>query len=121
MQTTTINSLKQFLKENNFKKTDWYALSNFAYDFFQQHPEIDQFGQQAPQVIVTIKASSFNKEYSEISRSYIFSLAQKYFMPSMSSNSIFANCLDGTDNCIRLDHYLFDAWKLENVYLQKLQ
>lgn len=116
-----MDNLKQYLKENNFKKTDWYALSNFAYDFFQQHPDYDQFDKRAPQVIITFKKESFKDELNEISRSYQFSLAQKYFLPNKSSNSIFASCLDGTDPCIRLDRYLWNQWKPESVYLQKLQ
>lgn len=109
--------LKNILEAGNFKKSSWKAISDFAYDYFQQHPEIGQFN-DAPEVIVTITKDSFKEEYSELTRSYRFILSQKYFLPGMGGNSIFAHCLDGSEMGIRLDYYLFNSWKIENVYMQ---
>lgn len=65
---------------------------------------------------------SFDKPYSLLGRTYRFSSNNKAFWPHMFSNSIFACCLDGTDQGVRLDWYMAeegnkDGWKVENCYI----
>ena len=65
---------------------------------------------------------SFTKEYPLLSRTYRVSSDNKAFWPHMFSKSIFAGCLDGTDQGVRLDWYMAeegnaDGWKVEDCYI----
>ena len=65
---------------------------------------------------------SFNKPYSLLSRTYLVSSDNKAFWPNMFSRSIFAYCLDGTDQGVRLDWCMEeegnpDGWKVEDCYI----
>ena len=65
---------------------------------------------------------SFAKPYSLLSRTYNVSSDNKGFCPHMFSNSIFACCLDGTDQGVRLDWYMEEegqpgGWKVEDCYI----
>lgn len=91
-------------------------LCNFANQFFAQNPEYSQFHRDAPRAVIVFKQESFTQEYSLESRSYIFTLANKYFLPNMGGNSLFANCLDGSEQMVRLDWYL-GSWKIDYCYL----
>jgi hypothetical protein len=67
--------------------------------------------------VVVIKASSFDKPYSETERSYKFTSDNKAFIGTCG-NSIFADCLDGIDNGVRLDWYLHEGgWKIDYCYI----
>lgn len=65
---------------------------------------------------------SFDKEYPLLSRTYRVSSDNKAFYTSMGGYSIFACCLDGTDQGVRLDWYMADegnsgGWKVEDCYI----
>ena len=65
---------------------------------------------------------SFTKEYPLLSHTYRFSSDNKAFWPHMFSKSIFACCLDGTDQGVRLDWYMAEEsnpgdWKVEDCYI----
>lgn len=51
-----------------------------------------------------------NKSY------YFFPYSGKFFDPGMLGNSLYASCVDGTDNHINLVHYM-GAWKRVKCYL----
>lgn len=56
-------------------------------------------------------------DYSLRSRSYTFRSDEKYFLPEMGGNSIFADSLDGSDRGVRLDRYL-PMWKVDYCYFE---
>lgn len=56
--------------------------------------------------VIVFKPESFEKEYSEQSRSYEISSDANYFQSGKISSSLFGNCLDGTDQGVRLDLYM---------------
>ncbi|MDE7245417.1 MAG: hypothetical protein K2O18_15785 [Oscillospiraceae bacterium] len=65
---------------------------------------------------------SFDKKYPLLSRTYRVSSDNKRFWPNKFSRSIFACCLDETDQGVRLDWYMAeegnkDGWKVENCYI----
>lgn len=65
---------------------------------------------------------SFTRPYSLLSRTYRVSSDNKAFSPCLSGYSIFAYCLDGTDQGIRLDWCLEaegnpGGWKVADVYI----
>lgn len=76
---------------------------------------------------ITFTEDSFDKKFPLLSRTYIFTSDNKGFWPNMFSRSIFAYCLDGTDQGIRLDWYMEDegnkgGWKVEDCYvLEQMQ
>ena len=90
-------------------------LEDFASKFFSQNPGIGQF-QKTPKAAIVFKEESYSTPYSLEARTYIFSLANKYFMPNMIGNSLFADCLDGSEQMVRLDWYL-NSWKIDYCYL----
>lgn len=66
--------------------------------------------------------NSFHKHYSLLSRTYAISSDNKAFWPNMGGCSIFGYCLDGSDQGIRLDHYMAEergttGWKVEDCYI----
>lgn len=67
---------------------------------------------------ICFKASNWpDQEYSEKSRTYLFSSDNKYFLDSQIGNSLFANCEDGSDQGVRLDWYL-PKWKVEYCFIE---
>ena len=65
---------------------------------------------------------SFTKPYPLLSRTYSLSSDNKAFWPNMSGYSIFACCLDGTDQGVRLDWCMAGegnpgGWKVEDCYI----
>lgn len=67
---------------------------------------------------VVFKSSNWpEQDYSLESRTYRFASDNKYFIPEMIGNSIFANNLDGTDKCIRLEQYI-GHWKIDYCYIE---
>ena len=71
---------------------------------------------------IVFTADSFAEPYSLLSRTYSFNSNNNGFWPGKFSRSIFAYCLDGTDQGVRLDWYLLeegnkDGWKVQNCYI----
>lgn len=70
-------------------------------------------------MVAVITHDSFDQEYTETQRSYRFNNYNKAFLP-MCSTSIFSNCVDGTDDGVRLDLYVRQGiWKVDRVYVEK--
>lgn len=57
------------------------------------------------------------KKYSYDSRTYVISSGNKGFQPNMGGYSIFASCLDGTDQQIRLEAYMAEERGGENGWV----
>lgn len=70
---------------------------------------------------IVFAEESFDKPYSEMSRTYVVSSDNKAYIPGAGGYSIYASCLDGTDQCIRLEGYMRGekAWKIERCYMNK--
>lgn len=56
--------------------------------------------------VIVFKQESFDKEYSLESRSYAISSGESYFQSDKISNSLYGDCLDGSENGVRLDLYI---------------
>lgn len=92
-------------------------------DLFYKHNEekrCTQFSDNERLIAVVVfkQGSWFNAEYTEIQRSYRFVSDNKYFMSDMCGNSIYANCLDGSENGVRLDWYL-GKWEVDYCYIEE--
>lgn len=71
-------------------------------------------------VVVFKDVESWGKEFPLENKSYGFRSDNKFFLPNMSGNSIFASSLDGQDPGVRLDWYLYgeNAWKIDYCYVE---
>ena len=68
--------------------------------------------------VVVFKSENWpGKDYSLESRSYQFVSDNKYFIPGLGGNSIFADCMDGSEEGIRLDFYL-SSWEIDYCYIE---
>lgn len=85
----------------------FYAVNN------KRLPAVDGY--------IVFTPDSFTKEYSEESRTYCVSSYNKAYQSGMGGYSIYAYCLDGTDQCLRLEGYMRgdNAWKIERCYMLK--
>ncbi|MGX8833952.1 hypothetical protein ACWG0P_07035 [Amedibacillus sp. YH-ame6] len=90
-------------------------------DIFNRHNEINGTNRKSNvnvlKAVVVFSSDSFEDEYTETERSYEIRSDAKMFNADMISNSLFGNCLDGKDMGVRLDHYMYDGWKIEYCYV----
>ena len=69
---------------------------------------------------VIFTEDSFAKQYPLLSRTYCFSSDNKAFQPNKGGYSIFGDCLDGSDQGVRLEQYMNeeyggkDGWVVED-------
>lgn len=70
---------------------------------------------------IVFSPDSFDKPYSEQSRTYVVSSNNKAYISGMGGFSIYGSCLDGTDQCLRIDGYIraTDGWKIERCYMKR--
>jgi len=71
---------------------------------------------------IVFTEGSFTKPYPLLSRTYSLTSDNKAFWPNMGGYSIFADCLDGTDQGVRLEWYMAeegnkDGWKVQECYI----
>lgn len=68
--------------------------------------------------VVVFKSENWpGKDYSLESRSYKFASDNKYFVPGLGGNSIYADCLDRSEAGIRLDFYL-SSLEIDYCYIE---
>ena len=73
-------------------------------------------------VHIVFTEDSFDKQFPRLSRTYRLSSDNKAFWPHAAGYSIFSDCLDGTDQGVRLDWYMAEeghpgGWKVEDCYI----
>ena len=102
------------------KKMTWREAYDYMIRFNQKHGKTSKGDKKALcEMIVVITADTWNREYSEVSRSYLFTNDNKAFLPNMIGSSIFGYCLDGTDQGVRLDYYIGKEWTVDYCYLKE--
>lgn len=73
---------------------------------------------------IVFTQDSFKNEYSEESRTYMVSSANKAFQPNMGGYSIYASAVDGSDPIVRLEQFMADehggknGWRIERCYMR---
>ena len=100
------------------KKMTFKELRDYIYEYNKTHNWVTE----TIKAVIVFTEDSFDREYSEESRSYEISSDNKTFRNSIS-NSLFGYCLDGTDQGVRLDWYMEyygnkdNGWKVDYCYL----
>lgn len=99
------------------KKITFDELRNY----FIVHNKTHDYWKDKIEAVIVFTEDSFDREYSEESRSYKVNSDNKTFR-DCCSNSLYGSCLDGTDQFVRLDHYMNwygreNGWKVEYCYL----
>ena len=98
------------------KKLTFAQARKIVDEHNQQNGIKSQFEDPNPiRLYIVYKQSNWNEQYSETSRTYVVRSDNKYFLPNMIGNSLFGNCLDGTDDGVRLDWY---NWEIEYVHIE---
>lgn len=80
--------------------------------------EFDAMCRKSKDVVgyVVYKDNNWCENYTEKERTYRVSANNKYFDSSKCGTSLFGDCLDGKDLCVRLDIY---NWDIECVYVEE--
>ena len=102
------------------KKITWGEFYEAMRKFNDDHGYTTKGTKERLNGVVVFTEDSFSKHFTETERSYQTNNDQKAFLPNQCGNSIFADCLDGTDLGVRLDWYMHDdkmPWKVEYCYL----
>ena len=99
---------------------DYVALRNLL-------RSVEGAGMGHVEAYVVFTEDSFDRPYSEKSRTYVFSSDNKAFQSGMGGYSIYGACLDGTDQGIRLEAYMAAekggkaGWKIERCYMSQAE
>lgn len=102
------------------KKLSFSEFVDAMYKFNDENNVTHQFAGEQKIGFVVFTKDSFNKPYSLKSRTYAVSSGNKFFIRGMGGNSIFGDCLDGSENGVRLDWYIKGehAWKIDYCYFK---
>ena len=65
--------------------------------------------------VIVYKADNWTKSYTEEQRSYRVSSCNRCFQDGKIANSMYGDCLDGTEHGVRLDWY---KWVPEYCYFE---
>ena len=96
------------------EKITFSKLSQIMSEFNERFPEKADTTMLVG-VIVYKQDKTWNREYSELERSYEVSNANRQFQPGKISNSLRGYCLDGKDLGVRLDLY---DWEVDYCYME---
>ena len=99
------------------EKISYGELCEKMREFNKVHNNTSKGNNKVLKGVIVFTQDSFDKTYTEGERSYEVTSDNKAFLPNMISNSIFGNCLDGIDNGVRLDLYIYDGWKIDYCYI----
>lgn len=106
-------------------KMTWAEATTYLRQFNKAHG-ITLQGQDGPSctMAVVFTPDSFDKEYSLDARTYLIHNSSKAFLPNLGGYSMFSNCLDGTDDGVRLEQYVKEegrggTWKVDYCYIYR--
>lgn len=99
------------------KKYSWSEMCDIMCTFNNEHNYTVKGTEEQMYAVAVITEDSFDEQYTEEERSYMFSSDNKAFIPNQIGNSIFSDCLDGKDLGVRLDWYIPESWSVEYCYI----
>lgn len=68
--------------------------------------------------VIVFTEDSFDKPFTVTERSYRVESWAKYFDPDKCGTSLFGDCLDETDEGVRLDHLMHSGWTPDYCYIE---
>jgi hypothetical protein len=99
------------------KKLTWSEMCKIMWDYNKEHGYTRKGNPTNIEAVVVFTGKGMNRDdYTEVQRSYQFSSDNKYFLSDQIGNSIFADCLDGTEHGVRLDWYIHE-WEVDYCYM----
>ena len=98
------------------EKLTWSEMCKKMRDFNTSHGYTRKGNPESIEAVVVFTGKGMKPGFTEIERSYQFSSDNKYFLSDQIGNSIFADCLDGTEFGIRIDWYLGE-WEVDYCYI----
>lgn len=104
------------------ERMTWYEAKHYLTEYNRKHNTVRKNGmcENICKMVAVISEDSFDKEYTLEERSYIFTNDNKAFIDDMGGYSIYARCMDGSDQGIRLERYVdYGNWKVEYCYILK--
>ena len=110
MENKTIKQIPTTLSEIIDRFREYNREHGITYG--GKHPE----GVPCISAVIVYKQSNFYEPYTEEQRSYrVNNFSGKLFFNGMFGNSVFGDCLDGTDEMLRLDS---QDWQIEKCYFE---
>lgn len=110
MENKTIKQIPATLPEIIERFREYNRQHDVTYG--GRHPD----GVEPITAVIVYKQSSFTKPYTEIQRSYrVNNFSGKRFFDGIYGESIFGECLDGSEDMIRVDLY---PWDIERCYFE---
>lgn len=106
------------------ERITWKELCKAMWKFNEEHGYTTKGNAKRLKGAVVFTEDSFTRPYTEIQRTYEFTSDNKAFLAHQSSNSIFADCQDGSDDGVRIDWYMHDKdkpWHVEYCYLIRIE
>ncbi len=104
------------------KKITFQELCKIMHAFNEEHNCKPFDKEHILHAVIVFTEDSFKDPYTEVERSYKVCNGNKFWLSGYISNSLFGDCLDGKDDGVRLDWYIYpggDAkpWKVDYCYL----
>lgn len=100
------------MQSSTIKHITMQELDHIMTEFNTQNP--DKQDTPVLEAVIVFKASNWKKPYDIRSRSYRVTNACRHFQEGKISNQLPGDCLDGTDQGVRLDWY---HWEVEYCYM----
>lgn len=98
----------------NINKISYKEFEEKMWEYGKTHNNNENY-EDAIHGVIVFKASNWpDHDFSERSRSYEVSSCNRCFQSGKIANSMFGNCLDGTDQGVRLDWY---NWEVDYCYM----
>lgn len=99
------------------EKLTWSEMCKKMYQFNTDHGYTRKGNPESIEAVVVFTGEGMNRDdYTVEQRSYRFSSDNKYFLSDQIGNSIFADCLDGTEHGVRIDWYIHE-WEVDYCYI----
>lgn len=95
------------------RKITFGKLAQIMSEYNRRFPENADSAKLAG--VVVYKPENWDKPYTERSRSYEVWNNNRAFQDGKIANSLFGDCLDGTDRGVRLDWY---RWDVDYCYMR---
>lgn len=99
------------------KKLSYSELRDAMFAYNRENNVTTQFAGKQKIGYIVFTQDSFTKPFSLESRTYSVASGNKAFIDGMGGNSVFGDCLDGSEHGVRLDWYI-GKWHVDYCYFK---